>query len=93
MGGSVIYGVRAFCERTALRKLLYNFYMPHYRRSYYGSIYFFPVVIYPRRPILTSEAARTLFHSAWIDVQNRYLRTGVIRVFVDGSGWYPNCPP
>ena len=64
-------GAFAF-ERTALRKLLYNFRMPNYRRSYYGSTYFFTVVTYNRRPILTSDPARNLLHNAWIDVQNRH---------------------
>ena len=64
-------GAFAF-ERTALRKVLYNFHMPNYRRSYYGSTYFFTVVTYNRRPILTSEAARNLSHTTWIDVQNSH---------------------
>jgi putative transposase len=46
--------------------------MPNYRRSYSGNTYFFTIVTYNRRPILTSEAARNLLHTAWIDVQNRH---------------------
>jgi putative transposase len=46
--------------------------MPNYRRSYNGNTYFFTVVTYNRRPILTSDPARNLLHNAWIDVQNRH---------------------
>jgi len=38
--------------------ILYNLHMPEYRRSYIeGGTYFFTVVTYNRRPILTSTEA------------------------------------
>jgi hypothetical protein len=40
-----------------------------YRRSYYGSTYFFTVVTFHRQPILTAEAVRNVLHTAWVDVQ------------------------
>jgi putative transposase len=46
--------------------------MPNYRRSYNGSTYFFTVVTYHRRPILTAEATRNVLHAAWVDVHKRH---------------------
>jgi putative transposase len=47
--------------------------MPQYHRSYIkGGTYFFTVVTYERRQILTSVEARELLHSAWVDVCQRF---------------------
>ena len=47
--------------------------MPEYRRSLIeGGTYFFTVVTYNRRPILTSTEARKLLRSAWMDVCGRF---------------------
>ena len=47
--------------------------MPQYRRAWIeGGTYFFTVVTYNRRPILTTDDARPLLHSAWMDVRTRF---------------------
>jgi putative transposase len=47
--------------------------MPEYRRNkLQGGTYFFTVVTYQRRPILTGERERAILHNAIIDVQNRF---------------------
>ncbi len=47
--------------------------MPEYRRTQIGgATYFFTVVTFARRPILTTPAARRILHQAWIDVQARF---------------------
>ncbi|MGD0006236.1 MAG: transposase [Anaerolineaceae bacterium] len=47
--------------------------MPEYRRSILeGGTFFFTVVTYNRRPILTTPVAREILHSAWITVQERF---------------------
>lgn len=47
--------------------------MPEYRRSILeGGTFFFTVVTYNRRPILTTPIAREILHSAWITVQERF---------------------
>jgi len=65
--------------------------MPNYRRSYYGSTYFFTVVTYNRRPILTSEAARNLLHTTWIDVQNRHPFTTDAIIIRQNMVWCKVC--
>ncbi len=46
--------------------------MPQYRRYYEeGGIYFFTVVTYHRRRILTLPTSRKILHDAWLKVQNR----------------------
>ncbi len=45
--------------------------MPNYHRFYEGGGYFFTVVTFNRLPILTSDAARRILHSAWLDVSQR----------------------
>jgi putative transposase len=45
--------------------------MPKYHRFYEGGAYFFTVVTFNRLPILTSEAARGILHSAWLEVSKR----------------------
>jgi putative transposase len=52
--------------------------MTGYRRSLLkGGSYFFTVVTYDRLPILTSNKARAILHSAWIDVRKRFPFTTV----------------
>jgi putative transposase len=52
--------------------------MTGYRRSLLkGGSYFFTVVTYDRLPILTSNEARAILHSAWIDVRKRFPLTTV----------------
>jgi len=47
--------------------------MPQYRRAEIpGGTFFFTVVTYHRKPILASDAARSLLRAAWLDVQNRF---------------------
>jgi putative transposase len=47
--------------------------MPEYRRNYIeGGKFFFTVVTYNRLPILDSEDARELLHSAWMNVKERF---------------------
>lgn len=47
--------------------------MPEYRRwRVEGGIYFFTVVTFHRRPILTSPSARNLLHIAWEDTRSRF---------------------
>ena len=47
--------------------------MPEYRRSILeGGTFFFIVVTYNRRQILTAPVAREILHSAWINVQERF---------------------
>ena len=47
--------------------------MPQYRRSRIeGGTYFFTVVTFERRRILTTEESRTLLRSAWLDVCQRF---------------------
>ncbi len=47
--------------------------MPEYRRNRIeGGTYFFTVVTYQRRPILTSTTARKLLHKAWEDTKGRF---------------------
>jgi putative transposase len=47
--------------------------MPEYRRNMVeGGIYFFTVVTYKRRPMLTRDTSRRLLHFAWEDVQHRF---------------------
>jgi len=47
--------------------------VPEYRRSYIeGGTYFFTVVTYNRLPILTTDVARVLLRSAWLDVRKRF---------------------
>jgi putative transposase len=47
--------------------------MPEYRRSILdGGTFFFTVVTYNRRPILTTPVAREILHSAWTNVQERF---------------------
>lgn len=47
--------------------------MPYYRRLYIpGSIYFFTVVTYQRRKILTSDLARDILRKAYHDTQEKY---------------------
>lgn len=46
--------------------------MPEYRRvRVEGGTYFFTVVTFQRRPILTSEPARRILHQAWLEVAER----------------------
>ena len=52
--------------------------MPQYRRSTLeGGTYFFTVVTYDRLPILTTDDARPLLHSAWMDVHTRFSFTTI----------------
>ncbi|MHB8086926.1 MAG: REP-associated tyrosine transposase [Anaerolineaceae bacterium] len=47
--------------------------MPEYRRKRIeGGTYFFTVVTYQRRPILTSVPARRILHNAWVDTKRRF---------------------
>ena len=47
--------------------------MPNYHRfRVEGGTYFFTVVTYHRRPILTTETARNILHTAWMDTQQRF---------------------
>jgi len=47
--------------------------MPNYRRSFVaGGTFFFTVVTFERRPILTSELARRLLRNAWKKVQQEH---------------------
>jgi putative transposase len=47
--------------------------MPEYRRSYVaGGTYFFTVVTYNRRPILTTPIARQILRIAWLTVKERF---------------------
>lgn len=47
--------------------------MPEYRRiRVEGGTYFFTVVTYQRKPILTSEISRKILHDAWMDVKHRF---------------------
>ncbi len=47
--------------------------MPDYRRSYVvGGTFFFTIVTFRRRPILTSEVSRSLLRSAWKQVQVKH---------------------
>jgi putative transposase len=47
--------------------------MPEYRRSWVeGGTFFFTVVTYHRRPILTTTEARKILRSAWVDVRKRF---------------------
>jgi putative transposase len=47
--------------------------MPEYRQAKIaGGSYFFTVVTYNRLPILTGEIARSILHSAWMDVCYRF---------------------
>jgi putative transposase len=47
--------------------------MPNYCRSKIeGGTFFFTVVTYQRRPILTGEESRAILHSAWLNVMERY---------------------
>ncbi len=50
---------------------IYNQRMPDYHRFYEGGAYFFTVVTFNRLPILTSDAARRILRSAWLDVSKR----------------------
>ena len=46
--------------------------MPEYRRAKaYGGLFFFTVVTYNRKPILTQDDVRPLLRQAWIDTKNR----------------------
>ncbi len=45
--------------------------MANYHRFYEGNTYFFTVVTFNRLPILTSDAARKILHSSWLDVCKR----------------------
>ncbi len=45
--------------------------MPNYHRFYEGETFFFTVVTFNRLPILTSDAAREILHSAWLEVSKR----------------------
>jgi len=52
--------------------------MTGYRRSLLkGGSYFSTVVTYDRLPILTSNEARGILHSAWTDVRKRFPFTTV----------------
>lgn len=52
---------------------LYNHCMPQYRRSILaGGTFFFTIVTFNRKPILTDERTRDLLHEAWIDTKNRF---------------------
>ena len=52
--------------------------MPNYRRTFTaGGTFFFTVVSYQRRPIFTSEKARSILHDAWQAVQERLPFTNV----------------
>ena len=54
-------------------KLIFNILMPEYRRvRIEGGTYFFTVVTYQRRHILTDLPARKLLHDAWLDTQHRF---------------------
>jgi putative transposase len=47
--------------------------MPEYRRSHIeGATYFFTVVTYESRQILTTTESRALLRSAWLDVTQRF---------------------
>jgi putative transposase len=47
--------------------------MPEYRRAKIeGGTYFFTVVTFQRKMILTTSEARAMLRSAWIDVNKRY---------------------
>ncbi len=47
--------------------------MPEYRRSFLpGGTFFFTIVTYHRKSILTSQKAREILHSAMEDVNRRY---------------------
>lgn len=47
--------------------------MPEYRRNRIeGGTYFFTVVTYQRRPILTNSSAREILHYAWLDTKQRF---------------------
>ena len=47
--------------------------MPNYHRvRVEGGTYFFTVVTYHRHPILTTNVAREILHSAWIETQQRF---------------------
>ncbi len=51
--------------------------MPNYHRFYAGGAYFFTLVTFHRLPILTSDAARTILHFAWLEVSQRMPLTTV----------------
>jgi putative transposase len=47
--------------------------MPEYRRSKIsGGTFFFTVVTFHRRPILTTDLARDVLHIAWKDTEDRF---------------------
>jgi len=47
--------------------------MPEYRRNKLdGGTFFFTVVTYHRKPILTGERERNFLHAAWEDVRTRF---------------------
>lgn len=47
--------------------------MPEYLRSRVeGGTYFFTIVTYQRKPILTSDSSRHILHDAWIRTQERF---------------------
>jgi len=51
--------------------------MPNYHRFFEGGAYFFTLVTFNRLPILTSDPARSLLRSAWLDVRKRFPFTTV----------------
>ena len=59
--------------------------MPQYRRSHIpGGVYFFTVVTFSRKPILTDQPARELLHAAWVATQERFpFRTEAICLLPD----------
>ena len=47
--------------------------MPQYRRAELaGGTFFFTIVTFKRKSILTGDIARKILHSAWIDTQRRF---------------------
>jgi len=47
--------------------------MPQYQRAFVpGGTYFFTVVTFDRRPILTSESSRPILREVWLYIQERY---------------------
>jgi putative transposase len=47
--------------------------MPQYRRAEMaGGTFFFTVVTFNRKPILTNDTARNILHNAWMDTRSRF---------------------
>ncbi|MBI9050996.1 MAG: transposase [Anaerolineaceae bacterium] len=59
--------------KKKLFSIIYNIDMPDYRRIFIpGATYFFTVVTYHRKPILTNPESRKILRTVWLDVQSRF---------------------